>query len=94
MAESFLLDPPQYVRELMSEESLRKTGYFNVKEIRRYFEKATSGDLSPYRLFTSMGLVSVLSTQLWHHLYLDDNLCSLPSAGYGVYPDLYSQTVH
>ncbi len=83
MAESFLINPPEYVRELMSEESLRKTGYFNVKKIRHYFEKTTAGNLSPYRLFTSMGLVSVLSTQLWHHLYLRDSLCSLPKAGYG-----------
>jgi hypothetical protein len=26
------------------------------------------------------GLIGVLSTQLWHHLYVDASLCELPSA--------------
>jgi asparagine synthase (glutamine-hydrolysing) len=25
-----------------------------------------------------MGLISVLSTQLWHHMYLGGGLCDLP----------------
>ncbi len=82
MAESFLLNPPDYVEELLSAESLAKTGYFNSREVIHHFNKAKSGKMSRYRLFTSMGLVSVLSTQLWHHLYLDDELCSLPRPNY------------
>ena len=31
------------------------------------------------RLFIEMGVVGVLTTQLWHHLYIDPNLCELPS---------------
>jgi asparagine synthase (glutamine-hydrolysing) len=29
-------------------------------------------------VFLKMGLTGVLSTQLWHHLYLGGGLCELP----------------
>ncbi len=94
MAESFLINPPDYVVELLSKEALETTGYFNVKEVTTQFERARTGKLSRYKFFTSMGLVSVLATQLWHHLYLDDELCSLPKTGYGISHKTLSTTKH
>ncbi len=62
----------------MSEESLRKTGYFDVAGVRKHFERYLSGKASTARFFLEMGLISVLSTQLWHHMYLGGGLCELP----------------
>lgn len=80
-AESFFATPPAFVRQLMSHEALSKTGYFDVAAVRRDYERIVSGRLSPARFFSSMGLAGVLSTQLWHHLYLGDDLCDLPRHG-------------
>jgi asparagine synthase (glutamine-hydrolysing) len=77
-ADSFFANAPPYVRQLMSEESLRKTGYFDVAKVRKQYELYTSHNASKARLFMEMGMVSVVSTQLWHHLYLGGGLCELP----------------
>lgn len=77
-AESFFAHAPPFVRQLMSEESLRKTGYFDVAGVRKHFEHYLSGNASTARFFLEMGLISVLSTQLWHHMYLGGGLCELP----------------
>jgi asparagine synthase (glutamine-hydrolysing) len=31
------------------------------------------------KLFVEMGLVGVVSTQLWHHTFIDPSLADLPS---------------
>jgi asparagine synthase (glutamine-hydrolysing) len=77
-AASFFAEAPEYVRQLMSEESLRKTGYFDVERVRRQFVKYSSPNAPQTRFFLEMGLASVVSTQLWHHLYLGGGLCDLP----------------
>jgi asparagine synthase (glutamine-hydrolysing) len=78
--DSFHLDPePAFVTELLSEESLRRTGYFSVpavQEWRKSYTKYRAGGLP--RLSVEMGLAAVVATQLWHHLYVDSSLCSLP----------------
>ena len=78
--DSFHMDPePAYVAELMSEESLRRTGYFDVAEVqhwRRAFRQMRAGSLP--RLSIEMGLAAVVATQLWHHHYIDGNLADLP----------------
>ncbi len=78
-AESFFTSPQAYVRQLMSEEALRKTGYFDVQRVRRDYESYAAGRGSMH-FFWGMGLAGVLSTQLWHHLYLGGGLCELPAA--------------
>jgi asparagine synthase (glutamine-hydrolysing) len=79
--DSFHLDPePPFVAELLSDESLRRTGYFDVKEVhhwRKAFRQLKAGGLP--RLSVEMGLVAVVATQLWHHIYIDGNLADLPS---------------
>jgi asparagine synthase (glutamine-hydrolysing) len=81
-AATFLDNPPPYVQQLMSEESLKRTGYFDVAEVRRQFGHdghKTGGDR---RFFSGMGLATVLATQLWHHTYLGGGLCELATPDY------------
>jgi asparagine synthase (glutamine-hydrolysing) len=68
------------VEQLLSEESLRKTGYFEpaaVQHWRRAFRTLRPG--SPHRASVEMGLVGVVATQLWHHTFIDASLADLPS---------------
>lgn len=77
-AESFFGDPPPYVEQLMSEASLRKTGYFDVAAVRKQYEQYRLAGGRSRRPFIEMGMTSVVATQLWHHLYLGGHLCELP----------------
>ena len=70
---------PAWVDQLLSPESLRKTGYFDPKAVARerwfqtHFPRVT-----PKRLVFDVGLTCVVSTQLWHHVYCGGGLCDLP----------------
>jgi asparagine synthase (glutamine-hydrolysing) len=80
--DSFHLDGgPAFVEQLFSPESLRRTGYFDAEAVRHWrqaFKQMRPG--STQRLSIEMGLAGVLSTQLWHHLYIDPTLADLPAA--------------
>jgi asparagine synthase (glutamine-hydrolysing) len=80
LAESFLRQPPQFVRDLLSPESLAKTGYFDAQAIQRDCAELARGEGKPLGTFASLGLGGVIATQLWHHLYLGGGLCVLPEA--------------
>jgi asparagine synthase (glutamine-hydrolysing) len=79
--DSFHMDPePAYVGQLLSEESLRRTGYFDVAEVRHWrkaFRQMRAGSLP--RLSVEMGLAAVVATQLWHHTFVDGTLADLPA---------------
>ena len=71
---------PTFVDQLLSPESLRKTGYFGVDAVRHWsaaFKEMRAG--STQRAVIEMGLVGVVATQLWHHTYIDATLADLPS---------------
>jgi asparagine synthase (glutamine-hydrolysing) len=71
---------PSFVDQLLSEESLRKTGYFEPRPVqfwRRQYRNLRPGSMQ--RMSVEMGLTGVVATQLWHHTYLDDSLADLPS---------------
>ena len=78
--DSFHMDPePPFVAQLLSEESLRKTGYFDPAAVNRWrndFRKMRAGSLP--RLSVEMGLTAVVATQLWHHLFMGGGLADLP----------------
>lgn len=79
-AQSFFETPPAYVEQLLSEESLRKTGYFDPEKVRQAREKLPQiRVLVGKRLVLDMGLTAVMASQLWHHLYLGGGLCELPT---------------
>jgi asparagine synthase (glutamine-hydrolysing) len=78
--DSFHMEPePPFVAELLSEESLRKTGYFDSAAVARWrndFRRMRAGSLP--RLSVEMGLMAVVATQLWHHLFMGGGLADLP----------------
>jgi len=78
--DSFHMEPePPFVAQLLSEESLRKTGYFDPAAVGRWrtdFRKMRAGSLP--RLSVEMGLMAVAGTQLWHHLFMGGGLADLP----------------
>ena len=78
--DSFHIESATFVDQLLSEESLRRTGYFDVPEVRhwrRAFRQLRAGSLP--RLSVELGLAAVVATQLWHHLFIDGRLADLPS---------------
>ncbi|MBV8097989.1 MAG: asparagine synthase (glutamine-hydrolyzing) [Verrucomicrobia bacterium] len=79
--DSFHIEPePPFVGQLMSEESLRRTGYFDVEQVRHWrhaFRQLRPDSLE--RLSVEMGLVAVVATQLWHHLFIKPDLAEIPS---------------
>ena len=78
--DSFHMHPePPFVAQLLSEESLRKTGYFDVSAVNRWrtdFRRMRAGSLP--RLSVEAGLTAVVATQLWHHLFMGGGLADLP----------------
>jgi asparagine synthase (glutamine-hydrolysing) len=80
-------NPPAFVEQLLSEESLRKAGYFDPEAVRNWrvaFRGLREG--ASHRLTLEMGLAAVVSTQLWHHTFIDGSLADLPSRGVGARP--------
>jgi len=78
--DSFHLDAaPPFVEQLLSPESLARTGYFDAKAVaywRKHFRSLRLNQAK--RTSIEMGLVGVLSTQLWHHTFVEPSLCELP----------------
>jgi asparagine synthase (glutamine-hydrolysing) len=77
-AETFLAQPPSFVRDLLSRSSLARTGYFDADAVERDCASLASGTGEKLGTFASLGLGGVVATQLWHHLYLGGGLCELP----------------
>ncbi len=79
--DSFHLEQaPPFVGQLLSEESLRKTGYFDPKAVeywRQHYRRLRVGGLA--RASVEMGLVAVTATQMWHHTFIGGGLADLPS---------------
>ena len=68
-----------YASQLLSRESLQRTGYFDPDAVQRALKRRGSHLRPPGRkCFEEMGLVAVYGTQLWHHLFVDHQLCELP----------------
>ena len=73
-------EAPAYVSELLSEDSLRRTGLFDVGRVqlwRRAVRRLRSG--SARRFAVEIGLAGVTATQLWYHTFVDGTLADLPS---------------
>ncbi|MEN3941551.1 asparagine synthase (glutamine-hydrolyzing) [Prosthecobacter sp. SYSU 5D2] len=86
--DSFHMDPePPFVAQLLSEDSLKRTGYFDAKEVRHWrkaYKEMRDGSLP--RLSVEMGLAAVVATQLWHHQFIEGSLSELPSHAGAVAP--------
>lgn len=71
--------PPPWGRQLLSDGSLRATGYFSLDRVRR--EERLQRCLpafAPRRYVADATYTAVVMTQLWHHLFLGGGLCELP----------------
>jgi asparagine synthase (glutamine-hydrolysing) len=83
-AETFLAQPPSFVRDLLSPESLARTGYFDTEAVARDCAALASGASEKLGTFASLGLGGVVATQLWHHTFLGGGLCDLPAFDFPV----------
>lgn len=81
LAQTFLgAGRPPWVDQLLSPESLRKTGYFDPDRVRREVGwQRRIPRITARRFVQDLGLTSVVSTQLWHHLWCGGGLCDLPT---------------
>lgn len=69
---------PAFVDQLLSEESLKRTGYFNVEAVNYWRNLSRNRQLNrAMKSSVELGLVAVVTTQLWHHLYIDATLADL-----------------
>ena len=70
---------PGWVDQLLSPESLRATGYFDVAAVLKQRSLQTVlPRITPARFIFDVALTCVVSTQLWHHIYCGGKLCDLP----------------
>ena len=65
----FAESTPQYVEDMLSEEALAKTGLFDSKRVQMLLKKIRLGRAIGYK--DNMALVGILSTQVWHDLYMN-----------------------
>jgi len=83
-ASTFFERPPAYVKQLLSDESLNKTGYFPAPAIRKLFQHFVGSPedrthtQSISKQSVEMAITTAMATQLWHHTYLGGGLCELP----------------
>jgi asparagine synthase (glutamine-hydrolysing) len=62
--------PPEYIKDLLSEETINKYGHFNSQKVGRLVKKIERGRAIGYK--DNMAFVGILTTQIWHHLFIDD----------------------
>ena len=60
-----------YLDELLSEDKLKKSGYFNPAKVRHLLAKIRRSDQDSTSEFSSMALVGVLSTQILHRQFVE-----------------------
>jgi asparagine synthase (glutamine-hydrolysing) len=71
---------PLWVDQLLSCESLARTGWFDPAGVQYARDmQFCKPQKSLRRLSLDMGLVAVIATQLWHHLYFGGGLADLPT---------------
>jgi asparagine synthase (glutamine-hydrolysing) len=70
---------PSWVDQLLSPESLKKSGYFDPARVaHQRAAQVMVPRITARRFVLDLGLTSVVSTQLWHHLFCGGGLCDLP----------------
>ena len=65
----------ELVHTYLSDESIRKSGYFDPKRVQLLRTKAESGRALGNR--DNMAYVAILSTQVWHDLFIDNGLSTI-----------------
>lgn len=75
-------NPPEYVQELLGPETVRKYGYFDAAKVGRLMKKIQQGRAIGNK--DSMALVGMLSTQAWHHLFIENYGKSMTSGKFEI----------
>ena len=65
-------DQPDYVSDMLSDDVLKRYGYFDEKKVARLVAKCSQGKGALLSERENMALVGILSTQLVHHQFIDD----------------------
>ena len=60
---------PEYVNDLLSAEQLNKYGYFDANKVSLLLRKIKAGRAIGFK--DNMAFMSVLSTQVWHYLFIE-----------------------
>lgn len=81
MGKAFMCEGrPAWVEQLLSPESIAKTGFFNAAGVAKACQIQTSKPRRNLQRFSlDLGLAGVISTQLWHHIYCGGGLADLPT---------------
>ena len=70
---------PRFVDQLLSEASLRKSGWFNVRAVQFWRDRIRDGKVNGrQRTMVELGMVGVITSQLWYHTFIDSTLAELP----------------
>jgi asparagine synthase (glutamine-hydrolysing) len=73
-------DRPRWVDQLLSPEALKTTGFFDPQTVEWARQLQVRRPLASLQRFSfDMGLMGVISTQLWYHTYCGGGLCELPA---------------
>jgi asparagine synthase (glutamine-hydrolysing) len=73
-------DRPPWVDQLLSPESLKATGWFDPEQVaRERTAQMRMLPITPKRIIMDLSLTCVVTTQLWHHMFLGGGLCELPT---------------
>jgi asparagine synthase (glutamine-hydrolysing) len=68
IAAFFTREPVAYVRDLLDETTLTRTGMFDPRSVAGLVRRCRAGSATGFR--ENQALVAILSTQLWHQLFL------------------------
>lgn len=78
--DSFYLSGPKtplWIDQVLSPESLHRTGYFDVDSVQYWRKALPNMRTSLAKTSAGLGLVAVTATQLWHHLFISGDLADL-----------------
>ena len=72
---------PAWVDQVLSPESLARTGYFNPDAVAavRAWQSREPRWPTPGNLTFDAAMTAVITTQLWHHIYCGGELADLPT---------------
>ena len=77
----FAAGAPSWVDELTSPDALRRVGLYEPRAVAGLMRRGRAGQVTSFR--ENQALVGILSTQLWHHQFLEQPVQVQPLSGAG-----------
>jgi asparagine synthase (glutamine-hydrolysing) len=75
----FRAGAPPFAAQLLSEDSINKTGYFDFAKVQHWYDLVARGRLNlMQQSIVELGLMGVVATQLWHQTFIDPSLADVP----------------